>query len=283
MKESPVYAHQVGIQLIDTLLARGKWIFTTQEAHSLAADLGIPPATVSWVLSELVRAGWLQRPRRGLYLVDETRRGGSTPHPFAIATALVQPSAISHWSAFAHHGLTEQIPRVITASTPKDIVTPRMRHKSGDHDGVASSWEVAGLTIRYIRVPQERFWGFDQVWVDEFHRVAITDRERTVLDGFVSPEVFGSLREVQSSLEEHLAEVDLHRLVTYAIRYKQGAAVKRLGYILERLGVEEEVYRSLKEFPIRGYRLLDPQGPEQGSFNTAWQIRDNLRANNEHF
>src|SRR5688572_10494121 len=118
MNTNRLYSRPAGIQLLDSLLAGGHRIFTTQDAQAVAQELGIAPATVSWALHELVRSGWVRRLRRGLYAVDEARRGGAAPHPFAIATTLVAPSAISHWSALAHHGLTEQIPQLVTAITP---------------------------------------------------------------------------------------------------------------------------------------------------------------------
>jgi len=271
------YSRPQGIHLLDALLARGQRIFTTQDAHAVAQELGILPTTASWALGELARSGWVKRLRRGLYAIDEASRGGHSPHPFAIATALVQPSAISHWSALAHHGLTEQIPRVVTATTPKDVLTPRMRTRRPVSDGSSSTWDIDGLSIRYIRVRPDRFWGTDQVWVDEFSRVSITDRERTILDGFVSPEVFGSLHEVLGALEEHFAEIDIPRLVSYAIRYRQGSAIKRLGYILEQLDAPSDVLQPLRQFPIKGFRLLDPQGSAQGEYVTSWSIRDNTR------
>lgn len=277
------YSRRLGVQLLDRLKEHGKRIFTSQDAQAVAEELGIPPATVSWALHELATSGWARRVRRGLYVIDETSRGGSAPHPFAIATALVAPSAISHWSALAHHGLTTQVPRIVTASTPKDLVTPRMRGRSCDQDEEpASTWHVGGLAIRYIRVRHEHFWGFDQVWVDELSRVPITDRERTILDGFIAPDIFGSLHEVLGVLEEHLGEIDIPRLVAYAVRYGQGATIKRLGFVLEQLGVAPDVLRPLREFPVRGYRLFNPQGPEQGPYSAAWRIRDNLAGASSH-
>ena len=48
-------------------------------------------------------------------------------HPFAVAAALVRPSAISHWSALDHHGLTTQMPKMVQVSIPGKVVTPEMR------------------------------------------------------------------------------------------------------------------------------------------------------------
>jgi predicted transcriptional regulator of viral defense system len=269
------YAAVQGLQLVDALRAQGKRFFTTEDARRAADALTIPPATLSWLLTQLTRAGRLVHLRRGLHAIDDSRFGGAAPHPFAIATALVTPSAISHWSALAHHGLTEQIPQLVTASTTRDVVTPRMRRRASDGEP-ASTWDVPGLRVRYVRVQPRHFWGFEQVWVDETARVAITDRERTVLDGFVAPEVFGSVHEVLGVLEEHLAELDVEKLVGYALRYGRGAVVKRLGYALGQLGVAPPLLAPLREAPIAGYRPLDPAGPDGGRFVAAWRIRDNV-------
>lgn len=291
METPTTYSRREGVELLDRLLADGKRIFTIEDAASVATQLAIPRSTLHWALYELTRSGWVRRPRRGLYLVDETHRGGAAPHPFAVATALVEPSAISHWSALAHHGLTEQVPRIVTATTTRDLVTPRMRRgrRAGDkadredhpHGGAddgqpASVWEVDGLAVRYFRMRPEHFWGHEKVWVDEFSRVPITDRERTVLDGFINPRAFGSLQEVVGALEEHLADIDVPRLAGYALRYGRGATIKRLGYMLEQLGATAEAIRPLLEAPIHGYRLLDPQGPDQGARFARWHIRDNV-------
>jgi len=289
MDPSPPYARTLGVQLVDALLANGKRIFTSADAAAAASALGRSAGSLRWLLHELTESGWILRSRRGLYLIDETQRGGPAPHPFAIATAVVEPSAISHWSALAHHGLTEQVPRIVTASTIKDVVTPAMRAgkagaaRAGQRQGAANSpqssvWQIGSLQIRYVRVQPRHFWGLEEVWIDEFSRVAITDRERTLLDGFLAPAVFGSLQEVVGALEEHLDEVDVEKLVAYVLRYGQGATIKRVGYVLEQLGADSEAIRPLLDAPVKGYRPLDPQGPARGSHVARWQIRENVTA-----
>ena len=270
-----VYADVTGLRLLDSMRALGKRIFTTFDAQEMAARLEIPPTTLTWVLTQLVKSGRLTHLRRGLYAIDDSRSGGPAPHPFAIATALVAPSVISHWSAMAYHGLTEQIPRIITATTTRDIVTPRMR-RGATSDGPASLWEVPGLSIRYVRVQPHHFWGFQEVWVDETARIPITDRERTVLDGFVSPAIFGSIHEVLGVLEEHLTEIDIDKLVAYALRYGRGSVIKRLGYFLEQFDVPSSILEPLRDAPITSHRLLDPDGLDRGPYLARWRVRDNM-------
>ena len=54
--------------------------------------------------------------KRNLYELDPVLMGGLPVHEFEIATYLVKPSAISHFSAFHVHELTDQIPQIVYAS-----------------------------------------------------------------------------------------------------------------------------------------------------------------------
>src|SRR5438270_11319609 len=114
------------MQLLRALADEGRDIFTTEEIKPAAARVGIPESYINPLLTRLTRGGWVVRLRRGLYAGGGALPGAVHVHPFVIATHLVSPSAISHWSAMSHHGLTEQIPYGVTAFTPHKVMTPSM-------------------------------------------------------------------------------------------------------------------------------------------------------------
>ena len=198
-------------------------------------------------------------------------------HPFAIAAALVEPMAISHWSALAHHGLTTQIPPMVQASTARNVVTPEMRRGKAYRPRGHAVWPALALEFEFIRIKQDHFFGLQQEWVNSWQRVSITDPERTVLDMVAHPRVFGSLRTAIETIEAHLERVDVKRLVEYALRYDVGAVIKRLGWTLEALGAPLAVVEPLQAYPGRTYYPLDPAGPGGGTPVTRWRVRDNLR------
>ncbi len=109
------------IRLLKAMTEQGRSVFTTSEARQMAEPAGIPRGYVTNLLMLMIRNGWITRLKRGFYARSSPALGESQVHSFTIATHLVTPSAISHWSALSHHGLTEQIPRVITAFTPKKV------------------------------------------------------------------------------------------------------------------------------------------------------------------
>lgn len=136
------------------------------------------------------------------------------------------------------HGLTEQIPQVVTLTTPRRIVTPAMRGSKASAMGeslpvrtAASIWEVAGQGYEIVTVVPAHYFGYEEVWLGE-SRVRILDRERALLDCFA----------------------------------------------LERAGTDSSLIEPLRALPIQGIRLLDPTKPPRGERNTRWGLRENLGA-----
>jgi predicted transcriptional regulator of viral defense system len=269
------YGNTKGLNLLQVLADQGLFIFTVGEAKTAAAKIGISDNYLSQVLSHLSQAGWIIRLRRGLYAGTGSLPGGVQVHPFAVATRLVEPSAISHWSAMSHHGFTDQIPHIITAFTPQKVVTPTMR-ESNAKTGGKHSWDVWGTRYEYVTVIPDHFFGIEGVWVDERFRIPITDKERTILETFVSPRLFGGIGEALATLEGHIHELDLEKLVGYSVRYGKASAIKRLGWALERLGAPSEFVDPLEKIPIKGFRLLDPTRPRRGPYDKRWMIQNNL-------
>lgn len=269
----PGYSNTLGLKLVEDLAREGNWVFHAEDAKAAGERLGLSGDHVLTLLSALSRSGWVTRLRRGLYAVGETPLGGAAPHPFVIATRLVEPSAVSHWSALQHHGLTEQVPQAVTASTPKKVVTPSMR--TGKPQPGGHAWEVAGVRYEYFTVKPSDFFGIARVWMDERSRIPVTDPERTVLDCFIAPERFGGIGEGLGVLEEHLHRLDVPQLVAYALRHGKGSVVKRLGWALERAGAPQDSLAPLRAYPMKGCRPLDPGLPQRGPCDREWGIREN--------
>jgi predicted transcriptional regulator of viral defense system len=264
-----------GLSLLQELLDHSRFIFTVEEAKIAGWKIGISYNYLLQVLSHLEKAGWIIRLRRGLYAGTGSLPGGVQVHPFAVATRLVDPSAISHWSAMSYHGFTDQIPHIVTAFTPQKVFTPTMR-RSNAKIGRKHSWEIWGARYEYVTVIPDHFFGIEDVWVDERFRIPITDKERTILETFVSPRLFGGIGEALETLEEHIHELDLEKLVGYSVRCGKASAIKRLGWALERLDSPQEFVDRLEKIPIKGFRLLDPTRPRRGPYEKRWMIQNNV-------
>src|SRR5262244_1645255 len=115
----------VGIELVRALSDEGYRIFTVAHAREFSSRVGLKPAYLLEALYHLRRTQWIVSLKRGLYAISPTVPGIAPAHEFEIAMALVQPAAISHWTALHHHGLTDQVPRRIFVLTTTQAAIPR--------------------------------------------------------------------------------------------------------------------------------------------------------------
>jgi len=264
-----------GTRLMRQLQAQGKIIFSREEAELIGRAKNIPMAYLNIILSNLVKAGRIIRLRRGLYAGFGVFPGQIHLHPFAIATRLVEPSFISHWSALQHHGLTEQLPQVITASSSSKAFTPSMRisgKKSEKH-----AWIIDGVRYEYFQVKSDKFFGIEEIWVDEHFKIAITDSERTVIDLLAYSSVFGGIGEALGIIEQALPRLNLKKLIEYALLYEEKSLCKRLGWLLEQFQIDRLILEPLLKIQNKSYCYLDPRLPKEGTPNRRWMIVENLK------
>ena len=261
-----------GVELIRRLAAEGHRIFNSRQARELASTVGISAGYVIQSLHYMTRAGWIVRLHKGLYAISSAVPGVAPAHEFEIAMALAEPAAISHWSALHYHGLTEQIPRQVFVLTTADTSIPRARGEKAKD--AKRGYVAAGIRYQFVRVKAERIFGTEKVWIDEA-RVTITDPERTLLDGLTMPRHCGDFAEVLHAFEVRGDALNLQRIIQYALRL-DAAVAKRLGWVLERQGVEPSKLEPLAALQIKGYRMLDASGPRKGPYNHNWKVQENL-------
>lgn len=262
----------VGVELVRRLAAEGDRIFSTDRARELASEVGLKDSYLWEALYHLRRSGWIVSLRRGLYALSSSVPGVAPVHEFEVAMALVSNAAISHWSALHYHGLTEQAPRKVFVLMTTETSVPRLRNTGTRR--TSGGYLVGETLFQFVQVNPERYFGIEKVWIDEA-RVAITDPERTLLDGLLMPQYCGDFAEVLHAFEVRGSDLNIKRIVDYALKIDM-ATSKRLGWVLECREVNPALLEPLAELPIKGYRRLDPTGPRKGPCNRRWMIQENL-------
>jgi predicted transcriptional regulator of viral defense system len=266
MSEHNIIHTGAGVELVRRLAAAGQRIFTTAKAREFGPEVGLSEGYVRQALHHLAKAGWVVRLHNGLYAISSSVPGVTPAHEFEIAMALVEPAAISHWSAMHHHGLTEQAPRTVFVLTTAGASVPTTRVK-GDY-------RIGDTAYRFIKIRPERFFGTEKIWIGE-SRVTVTDLERTLIDGLTMPEYCGDFSEVLHAFEIASEKINLERIIDYALKL-DAATAKRLGWVLEKQGMEIGRLAPLANVPIKGYRILDSTGQRLGPCNRYWMIQENL-------
>jgi predicted transcriptional regulator of viral defense system len=90
------------------------------------------------------------------------------------------------------------------------------------------------------------------------------------------PDLFGGLDLAMETFEEYGHVLNHDQLVRYALRYDMGSVIKRLGWILEEMGVSANLIAPLQKYDVRTYYPLDPSMPRTGSSDSHWHIINNL-------
>ncbi len=259
----------VGVNLLRLLSEEGHRVFSAALAREFAPRVGLKDAYVRESLHHLRRNGWIIPVRRGLYALSEGVPGATPAHEFEIAMTLVNPAAVSHWSALNHHGLTEQTPRTTFVLTTTDASVPVDRASADS----GRAYRAAGSLFRFVQVKPERFFGIEKTWVGDA-QVMLTDPERALLDALAMPRYCGGFAEALHAFEAMGDRLDVERICRYAVLLG-AATAKRLGWTLEKQGRPFSQFEQLASLPIKGYRLLNPSGPKAGQYNRRWMLREN--------
>ncbi|MHB1863056.1 MAG: type IV toxin-antitoxin system AbiEi family antitoxin domain-containing protein [Gemmatimonadaceae bacterium] len=177
-----------------------------------------------------------------------------------MANALYHPCYIGGWSAAEHWGLTEQLFRgtfVVTAAAA------RKRNE-----------RFMGAEFHVMRVRPERLRGVASLWRGSV-QVAVSSKERTLVDAARNPSWVGGLRHLAEMLERYVNDThdDLSLLGEELERSGNGAAAKRLGYLVESRWprgsafVEQALARR-----TTGTVRLDPGIEARGKLSKRWGL-----------
>jgi predicted transcriptional regulator of viral defense system len=249
--------------LVTSLHERGRLIFRLADAQSIT---GLKDASVRTLVHKLVARGIATRLQSGVFQLVPQELGRETKYlgnPYLVARELTgsKPYFISHASAMDIHDMVTQPQLVVCVTSPT-----AMRGRF-----------VLGTEFRFIRCKLEHFFGTTDHWVNKQEKVAVSDLERTVLDGLRQPEYCGGVTEVAKGLWIRRADMDVSKLVEYALRMNVGVVMRRLGFLMELYSIGTAAdWEKLRAQTTAAYSLLDPIMPAQGKHSARWHLRLNV-------
>ncbi len=252
--------------------------FLTEVASSKSHQFGIKHAIKFWgnpemawkKLHHLERKGWVARIERGKYVVIPLEAGSQrkwSGDPYLIATELVQPAAISYWSAIRHWNWTEQIPRIVYVQT-----TTRKKN---------TRRSVFGVEYEFVTIVKRKFYGHVKEWRNG-NAVLITDKEKTLIDCADDVERAGSIEELSKAVIASASEISWQKLQQYVKQFQNRAVIKRLGFLFETLvpNLPEEARNMLAEWQNElstGIAPLQSSGNKKGKIVTRWRVLVNVK------
>jgi len=251
--------------LIRAIEKRGLSIFTFDQAMELTP---IGRDSVKKLIYNLTKKRRIQRIERGKYLfipVSVRGRRAYSEKGTIIAANLIDPYYLSYWTALNFYGWTEQPSQTIFIATTKQ----------------KAPLNVKGMTFKFIRLRPNRFFGYRRLR-DGPYKIAVADKEKTIVDCLDQPRYCREIVEAAKGIWNGRNEIDFYKILTYAERMKNGAVVKRLGYIMQTLEILTPDFRQkLLSRVKRGIVNLDPDGSKaRGRIIPEWQLRANIDPKN---
>lgn len=235
--------------------------FTVREA---AAGLGLTSRSTSLKLGSLVNKGWVERVRRGVYVLlpvgVDVRTLRDEWSAWEMAQEFFGTCYIGGWSAARHWALLDTAPArslVITSSSVR-----------------SKTVSIRGHEYRLFRVPSERANVASAISGGAIE-IKISSPERTIIDCLRNPIIAGGIDNIMLMMKAYAetAERDFEKLLATAESDANGAAWKRLGYLSEVVWPERhEVISATRNRVTTGTIKLDPSIADRGRLIKRWGL-----------
>ncbi len=220
---------------------------------------------------DLVRKDWLQRVRRGTYLLNPGRHGPDAlpdTDPLRVGSRLVEPYYFGFATAAELLGLLPQASQVYYLVTTARWV-PR---------------EDQRVEFRPIRVAPKRFFGVQRLQRRGVE-ANVSDLERTVLDCLNRPEYAGGLPGVSHILAMAKPRLNWSRFGSYLDRFENRSLTLRAGFLTEQIRPSLQPLESWKRprraLPDEPYVPLGPPKVHgrTGRRDARWHVIQNIPDN----
>ena len=152
---------------------------------------------------------------------------------------------VGFWSAIDYWDMTEQIPNTVFIATTK-----RKRNL-----------EFGNQRFEFVTLSKKKFFGYVEQKANKKEFFNISSREKTIVDGLMHPEYCGGITEVIKAMWNARKEVDWQTIIEMAEKVEINVVLKRLGYFLSILEIEENISEKIKEkIKKNPYQYLDATG-----------------------
>lgn len=218
------------------------------------------------MLEELVQRGLLTKLKQGLYACNPPGMWGEAfmPNWHKVAAAWMQPRPyyIAYNSALQLHNL-------ITQPSLKEYIVSTQRVQP-------KALLIQGVPFEVMYLNPERFFGYQKTWINDHDKVYCSDIEKTLIDCLEKPQHAGGIEGIVKAIDMAARSIRPDRLLAYAEKFHNQAVMKRMGFIMEAMGLFPELLENLQTHISESYTPLDPAVKLKGRFQRRWRIADNV-------
>lgn len=256
---------QTEARVVLSLEADGREVVSLEQIRRRA---GVSPGFARKLAHGLVRKQWLQRIRRGTYLLNPSRHGPDAlpdTDPLRVGSRMVAPYYFGYATAAELLGLLPQASRVYYVVTTARW-TPSLNRS---------------IEFRSVRLAPRRFFGRLSLRRRGV-TIRVSDPERTILDCLDRPEYAGGLAGVVRVLGLAKPDLNWSRLGAYLDRFGNRSLALRLGFLAEHVrGSLPPPGAWVREHRARPEEPFVPLGPPSihgrtGPRDDRWHIVRNV-------
>lgn len=251
-------------EVISHFVALNQPGFTMQEVSALL--LKSSKDAIKKLMRDMVKRGLLLRLKDGVYWIIpyEQEAYNYFPNWHLAAKYLVNDAAhyIGYYSALEIHSL---------------ITQPALREQIVVNKQIKPSFlTIKGHKFQFIYHNKDHFFGIKNTWVDSFNKVPCSDLEKTFIDCLYKPNYAGGISEIAKALYKSKETIDYERLLDYCKKFKAQSVIKRLGFLLEILDMNNPITEALQQLRTTSVILLEPSYERKGKLISNWSIQQNL-------
>ncbi len=229
------------IEIIKELEKFQKAIFSIND---LAKIIKKPRKYSSLVLYRLKKKGLIVDIEKNKYVFKELS-------PYVVFSNLIYPSYLSFLTAFSYYNLTAQIPKqiqIVSLKSKKEV-------------------EFENYKLKFVRFKPNRFFGYKR---EKMARgfIFIAELEKAIIDSLFLPK-YCPIDETFNVLNEAIENINIEKLIDYALKMKNKVILKRLGYLLEKKNID--IYNKIKDKLNKKYDKLDILS-KKGKRNKKWRL-----------
>jgi len=251
-------------ELLSYFNGQNKACFDYSEASNAMPDS--KESTLRELLSDMTKRGLLMRLKDGVYYIIPYEAHAETfmPDWHLIGEYLVNNTQyyIGYYSALQIHNLITQ------PSLKEQIVVSKQLRPS--------IIKIKNVSFQFIYHNESHFFGAKKMWVDNFNKVQCSDLEKTIIDCLFKPDYAGGIVEVARAMYTSKEKLKFDTLLDYTKKFKSQAVIKRLGFLLELLEINNNITEKLLKAKTASYVLLDTELPKSGKMISRWSIQQNL-------
>lgn len=175
---------------------------------------------------------------------------------------------IGYASAMKIHGL-KFISEIIESKAREYVVTRKQTRSAVRSFG--------GTTYQFIQHDTTRFFGFDNIWINQLEKAMVSDLEKTIVDIATKPQLVGGIFEVGNAIFQAKAQTDHDKLFYYFARNRNKSAKKRFLFLSDLLGMEwTPEHEGMSKELGPSISLLDPAAPDQGRKRRKFGLKINV-------